>query len=110
MTMTTDNVDKLDIDPTENIRKALAQYAQVGAMRYWRVRLRKSRTLPIEVALMEFGTESASRAKAKGISSMIGFDYTIADVNQIVEVAKGIIARVADYKQVIGDFIEEDAA
>lgn len=105
--------DQLDIDPTEFIRKALAEHAPTGFGRYWRIRLRKSRTLPIEVMLMEFATESAAHAKATGLSTMIGFEYTTADISAIVEAAKLTIARVAGYKAVIGDFIEgaqKDAA
>lgn len=108
-TSTTPANDQLDIDPTEFIRKELAKKAPVGALRYWRIRLRKSRTLPIEIMLMEFATESAARAKATGLSTMIGFEYTTADYASVVEAAQLTVARVAGYKAIVGDFIEDAA-
>lgn len=79
-----------------------ADFPDVGERRFFEVTHNpKSRLNPITVTLREAVVSGHHRV---GMSRILGFDYTVADKEQIIETAKLINARVSNVDAVVGIF------
>lgn len=79
-----------------------ADFPDVGDKRFWQVTHNpKSRQKPITVTLRE---SAAAGRQLISMSRILGFDYTIADRDQIIETAKTIEARIGNVDAVVGIF------
>ncbi len=73
---------------------------QAGPGRWWEITHNpKSRTQPITIRLMEQHVPGR-----KGLSRPIGFEYATASWKDLTEKAELVLARVADYDKVVGDY------
>jgi hypothetical protein len=71
-----------------------------GKDRWWRVTFNpRSNVKPILVELMEMHVPGR-----KAMSTVIGWEKTIASAKSIAQVADLVLARVADYQLVIGEY------
>jgi hypothetical protein len=71
--------------------------------RFFYVKHRAHRTEPVTVELRE---SLSSGYAVLGMSTLLGFDHTIADADAIYETAKKIDARVSKIDQVIGLYLQ----
>jgi hypothetical protein len=90
--------------PTEPGKLDLGKFPPLeNKRRFFYVKHRAHRTEPVTVELRE----SQSRGYAVlGMSTLLGFDHTIADAESIYETAKKIDARVSQIDEVIGLYVQ----
>jgi hypothetical protein len=81
----------------EQLKKSLPK---AGHSRWWEVKHNpKSRAKPITLRLME-----SYKPGSSALSSVIGFEYTIANVKALVETADLILVRAGDFDQLVGSY------
>lgn len=73
----------------------------VGSRRFWNIKHRAHRTEPVVVELRE---STAGANKNLSFSRVIGFDYTIADIDSVKEAAERVRIRVGNIDAVVGVF------
>jgi len=79
-----------------------SDFPDVGEKRFWEVSHNaKSRLKPITITLRE---SVVAGRQVVGMSRILGFDYTIADRDQIIEMAELIDARISNVDNVVGVF------
>lgn len=76
-----------------------ADLPEVGDRRFWVVKHRAHRTEPVVVELRQSFVESRS---VVSLSTLLGFEYTVADAEAIKEAAKLVEARVGNIDNVVG--------
>lgn len=88
-------------DANVGMGAALLKQAPAGKGRWWKVELLKNASAnPIKITLMEHIGEGKTRA----FSTPLAYQRTIANVDKVVDAADKVLAMVAGYESVVGDF------